>query len=98
MQASISQVCTEPEFKGTAFCACCVPNHYFSIDDTCACKPLVLDADFCFFDPSAGGYPAVRTALVHAASVCANRTVSLPYGGDISAPICSGKPNDAGTD
>ena len=85
---SIQTVCAEPAFVNTPFCQCCVPAGLFSIDDTCACRPLILDVDFCYYKEGAGGYPAIRAALDHAASVCSGRPVSVPYGAAGDGGMC----------
>jgi hypothetical protein len=95
MRASIDAVCAEPEFKDTPFCACCVPAGFYSIEDTCTCKALVLDADFCFYADGSAGYPQVRSALQYAASVCENRTVRLPYGDSGPSASCRAPAADA---
>lgn len=79
---SIQTVCAEPAFVNTPFCQCCVPAGLFSIDDTCTCRPLILDVDFCYYKEGPGGYPAIRSALDHAASVCSGRPITLPFSGD----------------
>ena len=56
------------------------------IDDTCTCQPLVFDSDFCFYDSTPSGYPAIRNALVHASSVCLNRSITVTGGGDAALP------------
>lgn len=91
MQTQIGNVCSEPAFRDTPFCRCCVPNGYLSIDDTCTCRPLVFDDDFCFYDDKDSGHPQIRSALVYAAGVCLNRPVNLPYGQD-AGDRCVGPP------
>ena len=88
MSQELKAVCAEPQFANTPFCNCCVPSGFYAIDDTCTCKPLVLDADFCFFDDTDAGRPQIRSALVYAASVCQDRTVKLPYGLTGGANAC----------
>lgn len=102
MEQSISTVCSEPEFVDSPFCRCCVPNGYYSIDDTCTCQPLVLNTDFCWYDGTEAGYPSVRNALSYAASVCENRGINVPYA-DVNTAACPtpevpSPPPDASTD
>ncbi len=87
IQKSLTAVCAEPDFINTPFCTCCVPAGMFSIDDTCTCKPLVFDADFCYYKVGSGGYPQVRAGLQYATSVCLGRPVSVPYG-TVDAGMC----------
>lgn len=96
MEKSIKEVCNEAAFDGNPFCACCVPNGFFSIDDTCNCQPLVLDADFCFYDGEASGHPSVRKALVHAAEVCKDRTVTFSEPPENERPTCEWSQGEAG--
>jgi hypothetical protein len=86
IQRSIDVVCAEPAFASTPFCQCCRPKGFYSIDDTCTCQPLVFGSDFCFYDATPSGYPAIRTALVHASSVCQNRSITVTGGGDAAIP------------
>jgi hypothetical protein len=97
LKMSIDAVCDEPAFVSTPFCQCCRPKGFYSIDDTCTCQPLVFDSDFCFYDSTPSGYPAIRNALVHASSVCLNRSITVTGGGDAAtAPICqAGSTGDA---
>ena len=88
MTSSITAVCGEGAFANTPFCQCCVPAGLFSIDDTCACKPLILDVDFCYYKEGTGGYPAIRAALDHASSVCSGRPVTVPYSAANDGGMC----------
>ena len=97
MQTSITSVCHEPGYANTPFCTCCVPHGYFAIDDTCECKRLVFDADFCQYDSRSSGYPNVRRALDHAASVCRDRSVTVPEVFDGGTALCHGYEPDAGS-
>jgi hypothetical protein len=87
MKASITAVCGEAEFVHSPFCQCCVPNGYFSINDSCQCTQLILDTDFCWYDETSAGYPAVRNALSYASNVCQNRAISVPYA-DVNTAMC----------
>jgi hypothetical protein len=89
LQTGIDRICREPAFVNSPFCVCCVPNGYYSIDDSCRCKPLVLDAEFCFYSPDTSGDPAIRNAIAYAASVCVNRPASLPQWISTDARVCS---------
>jgi hypothetical protein len=91
MEKSIRDVCMEPGYANTPFCTCCVPNGYYSIDDTCECKRLVFDADFCQYDARSTGYPSVRRALEYASDVCRDRQVSVPDVEDAGPTVCHGK-------
>jgi hypothetical protein len=97
MKVSLNTVCAEAQFRDTPFCSCCIPSGFYSIDDTCACKPLILDVEFCFYSESSGGKPAVRRALEYAASVCVNRTVNVsPWNSDASV-ACAVSTADGGS-
>jgi hypothetical protein len=87
VESSIRTVCEGPEFRNSPFCACCVPNGYYSIDDTCQCQPLIFDTNFCLYDGTEAGYPAVADAVSYAASVCQDRGVSVPYI-DVNTSTC----------
>jgi hypothetical protein len=87
--SSIEATCAEPAFAGTPFCRCCVPAGLLSIDDTCTCRPLIFDVDFCYYREGPGGYPAIRAALDHAASVCSGRPVSFPAGAANDGGMCA---------
>jgi hypothetical protein len=79
MEKSIQAVCAEADFVNSPFCQCCVPNGYYSISDSCQCTQLILDTDFCWYDGSEAGYPAVSNALAFASNVCQDRAISVPY-------------------
>lgn len=93
MHRNIAIVCQEQAYRDTPFCLCCVPSGFDSIDDTCTCHPLILDVDFCFYADDNAGFPAIRGALDHAASVCENRSVQLPDHA-VAAPTCASVQDD----
>ncbi len=79
MQRLILGVCNELAFSGTGFCGQCVPNGYFSVDNTgedCSCGRLVFDADFCAYERSSNARPKVRAAVEALVKEC--RDPSLP--------------------
>ena len=86
-EASMKQIdsmCDGRTFKNTQFCSVCVSHGYYSIDDSCTCRELNFDAEFCLYADSDSsidvGAPKVRDALIYAAEVCRDRSASLPYG------------------
>jgi len=90
--AQIETACEAREFMSTPFCAKCVDAGYHSVDDSCTCRVLNFDADFCLYTPgsvhssrddggmrsNSAGTPRVRDALLHATAVCEDREARLP--------------------
>jgi len=88
LKKDIREVCNEPGFSNNPFCRCCVAGDLFSIDDSCTCKHLVLDADACSYAKDAAAKVSIRSALVHAESICKNASVVVPYTDAASIPGC----------
>lgn len=88
MRVQIDDLCLKIPFKNSSFCTCCVANGFYNIDDSCKCQPLVLDADFCFYDDgSRQRSPGIEAALEHATAVCEGKNISVPYG-DAGGATC----------
>ncbi|WP_437899286.1 hypothetical protein [Sorangium sp. So ce124] len=70
----LKDVCQDPAYQNTPFCACCVKNDFYSVDNECGCRGLNFDADACYFRTAADARPAARQAIEFANSICEERT------------------------
>lgn len=94
MIKQIHAMCKRDVFRTSAFCSVCVAHGYYSIEDSCTCRDLNFDADFCLYADTGQadastvdvGSPKLRAALTYAADVCRGRTAVLPNADAAVAP------------
>lgn len=78
VEALMDEICAEPSYAGTAFCACCVANRLYSVGNDCSCRGLLFDAEACYFARGDQAKPQVREAVEFANEICEGREVTLP--------------------
>jgi hypothetical protein len=78
-EQGIGQLCELDTYRPSQFCRICVPNGFFSVDDSCTCKSLTFNADYCYYSTGSAATPQLRGALDYAVQVCSDRSAKLPY-------------------
>jgi hypothetical protein len=78
-QRGIAQLCQLNTYRPSQFCRICVPNGFYSVDDSCTCGSLTFDTDYCYYAVDDAATPDLRNALDYAVQVCSNRSAKLPY-------------------
>ena len=96
----VDKVCDEAAYKTSPFCACCVAQKLYSVDDDCTCRALNFDAEVCLYSKGKQAMPQIRSAVEFANRICARRIPSLPEG-VTEGPACANlraNEADAGSD
>jgi hypothetical protein len=76
---AIDALCAQFPYKASQFCRICVPNGFYSVDDSCTCRSLTFNTNYCYYSKEPGSSPDIRTALDYAVQVCSDRAAQLPY-------------------
>jgi hypothetical protein len=79
MERLIFDVCNEPPYVNTPFCACCVTNQFFSVSSDCTCRGLNFNSDTCYYAKNEQAMPQARDAVQYANNICNQRRVTVPF-------------------